>query len=36
MAAYDFSKNMTEAQMKVAFLNIYQRLKNFDELYKSI
>jgi len=36
MAAYDFPKNMTEAQMQVALLNIYQRLKNFDELYNSL
>lgn len=36
MEAYDFPKGMTEAQMQVAFLNIYERLKNFDELYRSI
>lgn len=36
MEAYDFPKDMTEEQMQVAFLNIYQRLKNFDELLNSL
>ena len=35
MDAYDFPKNMTEAQMQIAFLNLYERLKNFAELYNS-
>lgn len=36
MDAYDFPKSMTEAQMQTAFLNLYERLKNFAELYNSI
>ena len=36
MEAYDFPTNMTETQMQVAFLNMYERLKNFDEFYKSL
>lgn len=35
MEAYDFPKSMTEAQMQTAFLNLYERLKNFAELYNS-
>ncbi len=36
MEAYDFPKNMTEDQMRVAFLTMYDRLKKFDELYQSL
>ncbi len=36
MAAYNFPKNMTEEQMQIAFLTIYERLKNFDEFYNSL
>ena len=36
MEAYDFLKNMTEAQMQREFLEIYERVKNFRELYDSL
>ena len=36
MEAYDFPKDMNEAQMQVAFLNMYKRLKDFDEFYNSL
>ena len=36
MEAYDFPRNMTEAQMQVAFLKMYESLKNFDEFYQSL
>lgn len=36
MEAYDFHKGMTEAQMQVAFLKMYEHLKNFDEFYRSL
>lgn len=32
MEAYDFPKNMTEAQMQVAFLKLYERL---DKMIKT-
>ena len=35
MEAYDFPKGMTEAQMRNAFLKMYERLRNFYELYNS-
>ena len=36
MEAYDFPKNMTEKQMRLAFIDIYNKLKNFDALYNSL
>ena len=36
MDAYDFPHNMTEAQMQRALLKLYERLKNFRELYDSL
>lgn len=33
MAAYDFPKNITEDEMRVAFLEMYDRLSNFDKIF---
>ena len=33
MAAYDFPKNMSEAQMQIAFMKMYEALRNTEEIF---
>ena len=36
MEAYDFPRGMTEQQMQLAFLTIYDKLRKFNEFYQSL
>ena len=36
LEAYNFPKNITEQQLQVEFLKLYQRLRDFDEIYRSL
>ncbi len=33
MAAYDFPKNMSEEQMQIAFLKMYEATRNMEEIF---
>jgi len=33
MAAYDFPKNMSEQQMQIAFMKMYEAMRNMEEIF---